>query len=44
MYPGGLVTGGPGYIAAGIIADDLNLDRWWSLPSYIRRYQERYLE
>jgi phytoene dehydrogenase-like protein len=31
-YPGGLVTFGPSYLAAGKIADDLGVQKWWSDP------------
>lgn len=31
-YPGGLVTFGPSYIAAGTIANDLGVNKWWSDP------------
>jgi phytoene dehydrogenase-like protein len=42
-YPGGLVIGGPGYIAAGSVADDLGVSRWWQAPAFVRRYEEQYL-
>jgi phytoene dehydrogenase-like protein len=42
-YPGGLVTGGPGYIAANTLAEDLGVQKWWKTPSYIADYQETYL-
>jgi phytoene dehydrogenase-like protein len=29
-HPGGAISGGPGYIAAGIIARDLDLKPWWA--------------
>jgi phytoene dehydrogenase-like protein len=29
-HPGGSINGAPGYIAAGVIAGDLGLDRWWT--------------
>jgi phytoene dehydrogenase-like protein len=29
QHPGGSFTGQPGYNAAGVIAEDLGLDRWW---------------
>jgi phytoene dehydrogenase-like protein len=29
VHPGGAISGGPGYIAAGVIARDLELRRWW---------------
>lgn len=28
-HPGGGIIGGGGYIAAGVIADDFDLDKWW---------------
>ena len=43
-YPGGLVLGGPGYIAANRIADDLGIPKWWKptpeMESYIKTYVE----
>jgi phytoene dehydrogenase-like protein len=42
-YPGGLVIGGPGYIAANAVADDLAVDKWWQPPRFVRSYQETYL-
>lgn len=42
-YPGGLVIGGPGYIAAGSVVDDLGVDRWWHTPRFVQRYQEAFL-
>ncbi len=42
-YPGGLVIGGPGYIAAASIAEDLGARRWWAPPAFVRRYAESYL-
>lgn len=32
QHPGGSFTGQPGYNAAGVVADDLGLDRWWRPP------------
>jgi phytoene dehydrogenase-like protein len=29
-HPGGAISGGAGYIAAGLIAEDLGVKRWWS--------------
>jgi phytoene dehydrogenase-like protein len=34
-YPGGLITFGPSYIAAGAIADDLGVQKWWSEPASV---------
>ena len=42
-YPGGLVIGGPGYIAANSVADDLGVQKWWTPPRYVKRYRETYL-
>ena len=42
-YPGGLVIGGPGYIAANSIADDIGMTRWWKPSREIARYEELYL-
>jgi phytoene dehydrogenase-like protein len=42
-YPGGLVIGGPGYIAANAVAEDLGVEKWWRLPRYVERYRETYL-
>ncbi|MBW2419986.1 MAG: NAD(P)/FAD-dependent oxidoreductase [Deltaproteobacteria bacterium] len=43
-YPGGLVLGGPGYIGAGTVADDLGVERWWKPTSEMERYIKTYLE
>jgi phytoene dehydrogenase-like protein len=43
-YPGGLVTGGPGYIAANTVIEDLGAERWWKTPAYIRDFTETYLQ
>ena len=29
-HPGGAISGGSGYISAGIIARDLGLKQWWT--------------
>lgn len=29
QHPGGRFHGQPGYDAAGVIAEDLGVDRWW---------------
>ena len=28
-HPGGNITGGPGYNAAGVICSDLGMEPWW---------------
>jgi phytoene dehydrogenase-like protein len=44
VYPGGMITLGPGYNAAAVILDDLGLKAWWSLPDYvIQARQEGYI-
>jgi phytoene dehydrogenase-like protein len=35
VWPGGMILLGGGYNAAGVVADDLGLDRWWSEPGYV---------
>jgi phytoene dehydrogenase-like protein len=30
QHPGGGFSGAPGYIAAGVIAEDLEVDAWWT--------------
>ena len=32
QHPGGSFHGQPGYNAAGVVADDLGLDKWWDPP------------
>ena len=34
-WPGGMVLLGGGYNAAGVVADDLGLERWWEEPDYV---------
>ncbi len=41
-YPGGLVIGGPGYIAANSVAEDLGVQKWWEPPTYKQSYREVY--
>jgi phytoene dehydrogenase-like protein len=36
-HPGGMVTLGPGYIAANIIAKDLGVKPWWKPPEFLTR-------
>ena len=43
-YPGGLVTGGPGYVAANKVAEDLGVKKWWTPPSHVQRYVESYMQ
>ncbi|MCZ7530058.1 MAG: NAD(P)/FAD-dependent oxidoreductase [Acidimicrobiia bacterium] len=42
-YPGGLVIGGPGYLAANKVADDVGATRWWKPTPEMDRYTRTYL-
>ncbi len=39
--PGGLVTFGPGYIAANTIAEDYGIEKWWREPEYITEARKK---
>jgi phytoene dehydrogenase-like protein len=41
-YPGGMVTGGPGYIAANRVAEDMGLKKWWKPTRLIDKYINTY--
>ena len=41
VNPGGLVTFGPSYIAANVIAEDYGIDKWWSEPEYITQARSK---
>ncbi|MCZ7527785.1 MAG: NAD(P)/FAD-dependent oxidoreductase [Acidimicrobiia bacterium] len=43
-YPGGLVIGGPGYLAANKVADDMGVERWWKPTPEMERYVKTYLD
>jgi len=43
-YPGGLVLGGPGYLAANKVAEDLGVAKWWKPTREMERYIKTYLE
>ncbi|MFH2046708.1 MAG: NAD(P)/FAD-dependent oxidoreductase [Pseudomonadota bacterium] len=42
-YPGGLVLGGPGYLAANAVAENLEIKKWWKPTKNMRRYERVYL-
>ena len=42
-YPGGLVIGGSGYIAANTVAEDLGVEKWWTPPRHVARFEETYM-
>ncbi len=43
VYPGGLVLGGPGYLGATKVAEDLGVQKWWKPTKEMERYIETYL-
>lgn len=43
-YPGGLIIGGPGYIAANKIAEDMGVAKWWKYSDSIERYVKQYID
>jgi phytoene dehydrogenase-like protein len=43
-YPGGMVLGGPGYIGANKVAEDLGVAKWWKPTRAMERYIKTYLE
>jgi len=43
-YPGGLIIGGPGYIAANKIAEDMGISKWWKYSDSIERYVKQYID
>ena len=43
-YPGGMVLGGSGYLAANKIAEDLGVTKWWKPTKEMERYTKTYLE
>jgi phytoene dehydrogenase-like protein len=43
-YPGGMVTGGPSYIASDAIVEDMGAKKWWKPPAYVTKYIDTYLK
>ncbi len=43
-YPGGLVLGGPGYLGATKVAEDLGITKWWKPTPEMEKYIKTYLE
>ncbi len=43
-YPGGMVLGGPGYLGANKVAEDLGTTKWWKPTPEMARYIKTYLE
>jgi phytoene dehydrogenase-like protein len=42
-YPGGLVLGGPGYLAANKVAEDMGVKKWWKPTAELEKYVATYL-
>jgi len=40
-YPGGMVLLGGGYNTAGVVVEDLGLERWWEEPDYIKAARDK---
>ena len=43
-YPGGLVLGGPGYLGANKVAEELGIRKWWKPTREMERYIKTYLD
>ena len=43
-YPGGLVLGGPGYLAANKAVEDLGVEKWWKPTPEMEKYTRTYLD
>lgn len=41
VWPGGMVLLAGGYNAAGVVADDLGIDRWWTEPEFVTAAREK---
>ncbi|MCC7077141.1 MAG: NAD(P)/FAD-dependent oxidoreductase [Acidimicrobiia bacterium] len=41
VWPGGMVLLGGGYNVAGVVADDLGLDRWWTEPEFVSEARKK---
>jgi len=41
VWPGGMVLLGGGYNCAGIVAEDMGLDKWWTEPEYITEARKK---
>ena len=43
-YPGGLVLGGPGYLAANKVAEDMGATKWWKPTKEMEAFVKTYLQ
>jgi phytoene dehydrogenase-like protein len=42
-YPGGTLLGGPGYLAANRVAEDLGVKKWWNPTAEMEKFTKTYL-
>ena len=40
--PGGMVTFGPGYLGAQVVAKELGAEQWWQDPDFVAEYKQTY--
>jgi len=40
-HPGGMIIWGAGYNAAGVIAQDMGVEKWWSEPEIVKKSREK---
>jgi phytoene dehydrogenase-like protein len=43
-HSGGMVTGGPGYIAANKVAEDMGIKKWWKPTPQVEKFIKTYLQ
>jgi phytoene dehydrogenase-like protein len=43
-HSGGMVTGGPGYVAVNKVAEDMGITKWWKPTPEMERYIKTYVE
>jgi phytoene dehydrogenase-like protein len=43
-FPGGLVLGGSGYLAANKVADDMGVKKWWKPTAEMEKFAKTYME
>jgi phytoene dehydrogenase-like protein len=43
-HSGGMVTGGPGYVAVNKVAEDMGITKWWKPTPEMERYIKTYME
>jgi phytoene dehydrogenase-like protein len=43
-YPGGMVTGGSGYVAINKVAEDMGIKKWWKPTKEMQKYLDTYMK